>query len=201
MVAVNDPSGSRTAELVWRYSLYMAPLPLLAAGGGITSWMFAAEGMVLNGYFLSLAHKFKAHPNPANSHKVFMASLWYLPVILGLMIFHKKSWADHENKETQVEGEGQWRETMTSYGGNELKAEGDADNKSTDQAVEEKLSTMIEGAKTIGRSVCVHEKLTNKDGFCPKVATDTVVETVGNVRVEVEVKTGNEGEAVASPQQ
>jgi protoheme IX farnesyltransferase len=177
----------------------MAPLPLLAAGGGITSWMFAAEGLVLNGYFLSLAHNFKAKPNPANSHKVFMASLWYLPVILGLMIFHKKSWADGvENKEEQSNEGRLWRETMT-YDGDVLKGDnGDGgganveSGKSADREVEEKLSAVVEGARAVGRSVCVHETLSNEKGFCPKAVADSAVETVGNMRVDVEVKTGTE---------
>ena len=75
MVAVNDPSGARTAELVWRYSLYMAPLPVLAAAGDITSWMFAAEGIALNSYLLYLANNFKAHCNCCLNSQALMAAL------------------------------------------------------------------------------------------------------------------------------
>merc|ERR1712118_142530 len=102
----------------------------------------------------------------------FMCSLWYLPVFLGLMIFHKKTWAAQGNEDVDKNEEGSaWRETM-SYEG------------------KSSLPEMIEGAKSLGRSVCVHEALTDKDGFCPKVATDSAAKAAANTQVQVEVKTG-----------
>ena len=91
MVPCADPTGARTADLVYRYSLMLAPLPVLAAAADVTSWMFAVEGMAINGYLIHLARAFKAERTTQKSSKVFMCSLWYLPALLGLMVFHKKT--------------------------------------------------------------------------------------------------------------
>eukprot|EP00937_MAST-01D_sp_MAST-1D-sp2_P001804 g1804.t1 len=98
MVPVADPTGSRTADLVYRYSLYMLPLPVLAAAGDVTSWMFALEGTALNAYLIHLARGFKQERTTGRSKKVFMCTLWYLPLLLSLMVFHKK-------KKPQVDGD------------------------------------------------------------------------------------------------
>ena len=111
MVAVNDKSGVRTADLVWKYSLLLAPIPVIASATGVCSWMFAVEGLFLNGYAIHLARVFKNEVTAANSHKIFMTSLWYLPVLLSLMVFHK---VDDEDREPApaIEGDG-FRESMT----------------------------------------------------------------------------------------
>ena len=101
MVPVNDPTGARTADLVYKYSLYLAPLPVMAAAADVTSWMFAVEGMAINGYLIHLARGFVADRTTANSKKVFMCSLWYLPALLSLMVFHKKP---TENNHEENEG-------------------------------------------------------------------------------------------------
>lgn len=90
MVPVNDPDGSRTGNLVFHYSLALLPLPLLAAHLDATSWMFACEGLGLNAYALYLAHAFKQDRTHDNARKVFRTSLWYLPLTLGLFLFHRK---------------------------------------------------------------------------------------------------------------
>jgi len=59
MVAVNDPHGTRSADLIWEYSLYLTALPVLVSATGLTSWMFAVEGTAANVYLLSLAHAFR----------------------------------------------------------------------------------------------------------------------------------------------
>jgi heme o synthase len=52
MVAVNDPSGVRTAKLITEYSLYLTALPLVATAAGLTSSMYAVEGTVANAYLV-----------------------------------------------------------------------------------------------------------------------------------------------------
>jgi protoheme IX farnesyltransferase len=59
MIAVNDPNGTRTADLIWEYSLFLSAMPILCSASGLTSWMFAVEGTVANLYMLSLAHAFR----------------------------------------------------------------------------------------------------------------------------------------------
>ena len=59
MIGVNDPTGSRSSKLISRYSMYLSVLPFIATGAGLTSSMFALEGVVVNAYLLYTAHKFK----------------------------------------------------------------------------------------------------------------------------------------------
>lgn len=95
MVAVNDPHGVRSAGLIWEYSLYLTALPILASTAGLTSWMFAVEGTAANLYLLSLAHAFrKDSSSNAKARKIFMCSLWYLPLLLAAYVFHSRVWEE-----------------------------------------------------------------------------------------------------------
>jgi heme o synthase len=96
MVPVADPTGARTARLVERYAAYMIPLPIISSAMGVTSYMFAVESLVVNGYAYMLARKFAENPDKESARAVFKASLWYLPVMLSLMVFHSKNWKNDE---------------------------------------------------------------------------------------------------------
>jgi protoheme IX farnesyltransferase len=93
MVATNDPTGERSAALIWKYSLYLTALPIVVASYELTSWMFAVEASVANMYLLHLAAKFKQDPNKgnANARRIFMCSLWYLPLVLGALALHQNT--------------------------------------------------------------------------------------------------------------
>lgn len=113
MVACNDPTGSRSAALALRYSWYMAPIPIVAALTDATSYMFAVEGTVVNAYAIYLAHQFYKNPTNATAHKVFMASLWYLPVLMGCMVLHSQNWLDEEELEEKKKSRPNvWREAF-----------------------------------------------------------------------------------------
>ena len=58
--------------------------------------MFAVESLVVNGYAYMLARKFAENPDKESARAVFKASLWYLPVMLSLMVFHSKNWKNDE---------------------------------------------------------------------------------------------------------
>ena len=92
MVPCFDASGEETAELLTRYSVYISTLPLAAYALGITSSMFALESLAFNGYLLWACHRFEQDRNRQNARRVFLCSLWYLPLFMALMIFHKKKW-------------------------------------------------------------------------------------------------------------
>ena len=97
MVAVNDPHGRRSADLIWEYSLYLSALPILASATGLTSWMFAVEGTAANLYLLSLAHAFRQDSSNAKARRVFMCSLWYLPLLLAGYVFHSRMWEEQKD--------------------------------------------------------------------------------------------------------
>eukprot|EP00615_Pteridomonas_danica_P008729 CAMPEP_0114359864 /NCGR_PEP_ID=MMETSP0101-20121206/23347_1 /TAXON_ID=38822 ORGANISM="Pteridomonas danica, Strain PT" /NCGR_SAMPLE_ID=MMETSP0101 /ASSEMBLY_ACC=CAM_ASM_000211 /LENGTH=374 /DNA_ID=CAMNT_0001503641 /DNA_START=26 /DNA_END=1150 /DNA_ORIENTATION=+ len=90
MVPVNDPTGERTAELILKYSLFLLPVPILAAAADVTSPYFAIGGVGATAYLISLAENFEKEKSNKNAHEVFKCSLWYLLVMLGLFVFHRK---------------------------------------------------------------------------------------------------------------
>ena len=71
-----------------RYAIYLAALPLVTSAAGITSSMFAVESLAFNGYLLYLTTNFVKETTNANASKVFKCSLWYLPLLMTLMVYH-----------------------------------------------------------------------------------------------------------------
>jgi hypothetical protein len=89
MIPVNDPTGDRTAALIWRYSLYLSALPPLTTLAGLTSSMFLLEASAANVYLLYLADRFSRDHSNANARRVFLCSLWYLPLLLAGYLLHR----------------------------------------------------------------------------------------------------------------
>eukprot|EP00924_Labyrinthula_sp_SR-Ha-C_P006547 maker-scaffold_38-snap-gene-1.19-mRNA-1 protein AED:0.01 eAED:0.01 QI:181/1/1/1/1/1/2/129/404 len=116
MVPVDDVNGHRTANLILGYSAALATLPFLAYSFEVTSFMFPLESILFNSYALKVAYDFKQKKTKGNARKVFLTSLWYLPLFMALLIFHRKdllkeddivrfsnlgnSWLDQKFKET-----------------------------------------------------------------------------------------------------
>jgi len=93
MAPVRDTTGGRaTAWLALRGALALAAVPPAAALLGVTSAMFAVEGAALNAVLLRLALRFHREPSDASARALFRASLWYLPLLLALMVFHSRHW-------------------------------------------------------------------------------------------------------------
>ena len=102
MVPVNDPTGKRTSDLVRNYSMYLLPLPILAAVSGETSYMFAIEGVAATGYLVHLAEEFRRERSNDNARRVFKCSLWYLPLVLALFAFHRRRDSKDDSEESFV---------------------------------------------------------------------------------------------------
>lgn len=105
MVACNDATGSRSADYIQEYSYYLAALPILTSVTGLTSHMFAIEGTIANAYLLMLAHKFKQDHSNANARRIFLCSLWYLPLLLIGFVFHSRAWSTKKITEDAAEGD------------------------------------------------------------------------------------------------
>ena len=98
MLPVLESDGERTSQVVLRYATYLSTVPFVSTFAGVTSSMFALEGIALNSYALYVAYKFRQERTNANARKVFLTSLWYLPSWLVLFLLHSKVWdEDHEN--------------------------------------------------------------------------------------------------------
>lgn len=89
MAAVTDPDLCRRVAL--RYSLAMAPVCLLGPVLGVTSWWFALDSLPLNAWLAYLGWNFYRDADFKSSRHLFHFSLFYLPLLMGLMLINKKS--------------------------------------------------------------------------------------------------------------
>lgn len=95
MVATNDTEkGCATADLITKYTYYLSTMPILSTLSGVTSSMFAIEGLFLNGYAIYVAKKFNEERSNGSARKVFLTSLWYLPCWMILFLLHSKKWRE-----------------------------------------------------------------------------------------------------------
>jgi protoheme IX farnesyltransferase len=89
MLGVMDPEGAATGRQMILYTTALLPVTLaagiLAAAGRGYLW----GALVLGLLFLGFALLFAARPNPAAARRVFLLSVLYLPVLLGLMVFDR----------------------------------------------------------------------------------------------------------------
>lgn len=96
MMAVTDPKLNARVSL--RYTLAMIPLVTLVPYLDMTSWWFAIDGNVVNAVMLAGAFNFWRKRDDKSAKQLFFGSLVYLPIVLALMMFHKKG--------KQLEGSG-----------------------------------------------------------------------------------------------
>lgn len=80
------------------------PIPLAAAALDATSWMFAVEGTAFNAYLLHQAYRFDRDRTNSNARHVFKASLWHLPAVLALFVFHSRRWEQEDRAEDEQLG-------------------------------------------------------------------------------------------------
>ncbi len=80
------------------------PIPLAAAALDATSWMFAVEGTAFNAYLLHQAYRFDRDRSSSNARDVFKASLWHLPAVLALFVFHSRRWEQEDRAEDEQLG-------------------------------------------------------------------------------------------------
>jgi heme o synthase len=139
------------ANVMVRYSYYTATVPLLASLTGVTSTMFALEGLVLNGYAIAVAHQFRHERTNQNARKVFLTSLWYLPCTLMLFLLHSKTWDENYNKEREGSSAGGvvWMQQLTDH---------------------------VQAIRRRGRELCLHETMAHdKATSCPIVVAEQQV--------------------------
>jgi len=95
MLSVLSPK--RNAMVSLRHSLLLLPVvSILAPLSGAVGWSFALTSLVPNGVMAARALKFARNINDKTARRLFWASLWHLPVVLGLMMLHKRDavWGD-----------------------------------------------------------------------------------------------------------
>ncbi|KAF9904136.1 Protoheme IX farnesyltransferase, mitochondrial [Lobosporangium transversale] len=88
MMAVTDPKLNARVSL--RYTLALVPLVTLAPYLDMTTWWFAIDGNIVNAVILAGATNFWRKRDDKSARQLFFGSLIYLPIILALMMIHKK---------------------------------------------------------------------------------------------------------------
>lgn len=97
MLSVLSPKLNALVSL--RHALILVPIcAIMAPLSGCVDWSFALTSAVPNAFFVKEAYAFWKRTNEFNAKRVFFVSLWYLPVVLGLMLMHKNlgSWLSEE---------------------------------------------------------------------------------------------------------
>jgi len=95
MLSVLSPKLNALVSL--RHSILLIPITaVLAPLSGSVDWSFALTSSIPNIYFTREAVKFWRVQSESNARRLFFVSLWYLPVVLGLMMAHntvqKRGW-------------------------------------------------------------------------------------------------------------
>ncbi|KAH9479224.1 Protoheme IX farnesyltransferase, mitochondrial [Psilocybe cubensis] len=95
MLAVFDQR--KNALVALRHTLLLVPVcSVLFPISGLTTWWFAATTLVPNAICARGAWRFWQKGGEKEARVLFQQSLWYLPVVMGLMMFHKQgmSWLE-----------------------------------------------------------------------------------------------------------
>jgi len=88
MMSVTHPRLCLRVAL--RYSGMLLPLSLLCPYLEMTTWNFALSSSVVNLYMLWESWRFYQRPGPSTARSLFFASIIHLPVLLSLLLLHKK---------------------------------------------------------------------------------------------------------------
>lgn len=89
MLCMISPSKNRLVAL--RHALLFIPIcSILVPLSGLTTWAFALSSIIPNAIFIRSAWQFWRYGGEKQARTLFQHSVWFLPAILGLMMFHKQ---------------------------------------------------------------------------------------------------------------
>jgi protoheme IX farnesyltransferase len=89
MLTAYDPTGQRTARQIVLYCVALVAVSLLPSAFGTTGWIYAAGAAISGLAFLLLGATLALDRTEHRARRVFIGSVVYLPVLLGLMIVDK----------------------------------------------------------------------------------------------------------------
>ena len=84
-----DPDGSRTGSQAVSHSLGLLTVSLLPFLFGMAGKIYLIGALLLGLVFLFCAIQFSRDLSRPRARKLFFASILYLPLLLGLMVFDK----------------------------------------------------------------------------------------------------------------
>jgi protoheme IX farnesyltransferase len=89
MLPVIDPDGVRTGKQAVSHTLGLLSVSLFPVLLGLAGWLYCAGAILLGGIFLAAAIRFSNRLTMSHARQLFFASIIYLPLLLGLMVFDK----------------------------------------------------------------------------------------------------------------
>lgn len=89
MLPVVDPSGVRTARQIVGFSLALFPVTLAPTVIGMTGGAYFAGALALGLAFLAFGLLVAIARSDQSARRMFLASVMYLPVLLGLMVLDR----------------------------------------------------------------------------------------------------------------
>ena len=89
MLPIIDPDGRKTAAQAVCHSLGLIPVSLFPSLLGVTGVVYFSAALVLGAAFLFFAIQFSRHLTAERARHLFLASIVYLPVLLGILVLDK----------------------------------------------------------------------------------------------------------------
>ncbi len=89
MLPLMDQKGGITFPLIVIYSLALMPLGLTVTLAGLSGWIYAAGSILLGFVLTTLGVVLSSHRRDKDARRLFLATIIYLPILLGLMIADK----------------------------------------------------------------------------------------------------------------
>lgn len=89
MLPVLDPDGRLTGQVMTTTAAMLVPVGLLATPFGVAGWWSAVVSVILGVWFTFRCLGFWRRRDDASARRAFLASLAYLPLMLGVMVFDR----------------------------------------------------------------------------------------------------------------
>ena len=89
MLPVIDPGGQRTGRQAVCYTLGLLPISLSPFLFGLAGSVYLTGALLLGLIFLGFAVQFSRHLTVARARQLFLVSIVYLPLLLGLLVLDK----------------------------------------------------------------------------------------------------------------
>ncbi len=86
MLSGRDPLGAITSRQALLYCLCLLMITLLPAFLGFNSALYFVAALVLGGGFCAYAFGFALHRDRPSARRLFVASIFYLPLLLGMLV-------------------------------------------------------------------------------------------------------------------
>lgn len=89
MLPAVDAAGYLTACVVVIYALLLVPVTLALTVLGAAGWLYAGGALLLGAAFVAVAVRLERQRSAAAARHVFLASVIYLPLLMGLLVLDR----------------------------------------------------------------------------------------------------------------